>query len=182
MQTQDLISRFAEEERSNLSRAICKQVPRWLASKMDGSDLIQDTFLELLSSKKIKVEDRRECWALVSVALRNNLKDSIRKFLSLKRDFQRELSVGQDEECLATEQSLKTESSLARQQLIRSLLDRLPLPYSAVLEAYYLEGATHEQIGQRLSRSKDAVRMLLRRAEQAAQSILRSDGYSSPSI
>lgn len=182
MQHQELLSQCAAEDRSRLSRTARKRLPRWLAAKMDGSDLVQDTFVELLCSNRITLADYHNCQSLLSVALENNLKDCVRKFLCLKRNSRRELHGDNVFSSLSEQQSMPSDRAQARYQLIQSLLGRLPLPYSAVLEAYYLEGATQEQIGQRLSRSKDAVRMLIRRAEEAAEKILRSDGYSSPSI
>lgn len=178
----DLLSRCAAEERDSLNQSMRKELPRWLASKVDSSDLIQDTFVELLAGDKLVVRDGHDCRALVSVALKNNLKDSIRKFLSLKRNLRRELVGTPDMAEVRDSRPASLGCAEARHELIRSLLDRLPLAYGAVLEAFYLEGASQEQIGKRLSRSKDAVRMLIRRAEQAAEQILRADGYSSPSI
>ena len=182
MEKIELLSRCVAEERDSLNRSMRKKIPRWLAPKVDSSDLIQDTFVELLAGDKLVVRDGHDCRRLVAVALKNNLKDSIRKFFSLKRNLRREIGSISDMAEVRDSKLVAPGCSEARHELIRSLLGRLPLAYGAVLEAFYLEGASQEQIGERLSRSKDAVRMLIRRAEQAAERILRADGYSSPSI
>jgi RNA polymerase sigma factor (sigma-70 family) len=178
----DLLTQCALEDRSKFRRSADRCIPRWLAPKVDGSDLIQDTFVELLGSSKVFFEDRRKCRALISVSLKNNLRDTIRKFLSNKRDARRERCAGSGYATVSHVSKPTVELAIARQRLIDSVFTRLPLAYRSVLEAYYLEGATQEEIGERLNRSKDAVRMLLRRAESAAQTILRTDGYSSPSL
>lgn len=182
MPNPDLLTQCALEDRSEFRRSADRQIPRWLTPKVDGSDLIQDTFVELLGSSRVVLKDRRKCRALISVSLKNNLRDTVRKFLSNKRDSRRERCMGSGHANLGHVSKPTTDLALARQRLIDSVFARLPLAYRAALEAYYLEGATHEEIGERLNRSKDAVRMLLRRAELAAQAILRTDGYTSPSL
>lgn len=182
MENQQLHSHYPSEDRSLLSRAVSRKIPRWLVSKVDGSDLIQDTYVDLLSSPSRSIPSGQQSSMLMNVALKNNFKDCVRRYLSLKRDSKRELHGDYVDGLMSSIDSPPPGRTESRYELIRSLLERLPLAYSAALEAYYLEGATLEQIGQRLSRSKDAVRMLIRRAEAAAERILRADGFSSPSI
>lgn len=178
----------AISKRSQLKKKIVGRMPSYLASKIDASDIVQETLLDIIlmgERTPVVVEDKKDSWLLS--ALCNNLLDGYRRFVGTqKRCAFRENGGMQSLESLSAGAASSCEAANLRKEerkyVLSAVLNRLPIEYRTVLELHFLQGMPYSQIGQLVNRSEDAVRMLSNRALKAALGILNNDGYTSPSL
>jgi RNA polymerase sigma-70 factor (ECF subfamily) len=150
-------------------------LPPALAQKVGASDLVQETCLDAMrdfGAARVQHAAAMEAWLLA--LLTNNLKDWQRKFKSSrKRDLRRERPLGDVEsklgllEATLASSDSSPESRVLRQEsrdLVTQALERLPRGYKQIIVWRNDERQSWAQIGRRLDRSQDAVRMLWKRA------------------
>jgi len=151
----------------NLAR---KRIPNELQCKFTPSDIFQELLLDLSKEQdtpRFRTEDLRRNWLIR--AFLNNLRDSVRAFRNTaKRDVSHEAPF--DAQYIPSWLNRASERIHAaeRTQQLNLLLDSLPHAYQIVLRWHYLEGLTYAEIGKRIQRSEDAVRMTVKRALNAA--------------
>jgi RNA polymerase sigma factor (sigma-70 family) len=150
---------------------VAKKLDKELGKKFDGSDVIQDVLnaaqanIDELSSKR-----PNEIRGYFRRVLLTKIEDLRRRFLkSEKRDIRRELTkqeISSDEfrEIAGVDGSpldLMIDEEHFRQ--VRAAVEALPDEIQNVLTWRFEHGMTFEEIGGRIGRSKDDVRMLIQR-------------------
>jgi RNA polymerase sigma-70 factor (ECF subfamily) len=167
---QDLFDWF-QKYRPVLKSIVAKKLDKELGQKFDGSDVIQDVLnaaqanIDELSSKR-----PNEIRGYFRRVLLTKIEDLRRRFLkSEKRDIRRELTkqeISSDEfrEIAGVDGSpldLMIDEEHFRQ--VRAAVEALPDEIQNVLTWRFEHGMTFEEIGGRIGRSKDDVRMLIQR-------------------
>lgn len=138
-----------------------REFPRTLRGRVGPSDIVQDTLLKLqlcLSKFSGRSEVQLRMW--LRRTLRNNLENTRRFHMSLRRDVARDrrLRYGRPlcQEPTPSRLSIQEETASA----LFTLIGKLPPLQQEVLYLRHAKGLTFPEIGQLLERSDDATRML----------------------
>lgn len=148
-----------------------------LGIKEDADDLAQTTFREAtrdLGQYQYRGEGSFLSW--LAQILSNKIRDKVEYYGAVKRDSARERSV-QDmrppgnadapaydpsSDDLSVTRQVQRREELA---ILRTALEELSPDHRQAIVLVFFKGMTLRQAGERMARSEDAVRMLLRRAE-----------------
>jgi RNA polymerase sigma-70 factor (ECF subfamily) len=142
-----------------------------LKGKMDASDLVQETLNNiLLGFPKVRAKTRGEWKSYLHRVMARKVADARKLFLgNQKRDIDREIDaskVAQGIEEIIDEHADKPIDEMINREFAKEVLgvvERLPKEVRHILRWRYRKAMTYEQIGARVNRSKDDVRMLIRR-------------------
>ena len=159
-----------------------------LRSKLESMDLVQETLIRALNGLDdftYKSEGDFVRW--LSKIVQNELRGSLKKLHAAKRDIRKEVRldnyrlttaggfVGTPGLIDATTPSviMSRKEDLAK---LEKAIDKLKPEYREVIVLTKIEGLSYEEIGNRLDKSPDAVRMLATRAMVALAAAFRSIG------
>ena len=156
------------------------RVPIKLSSKIDATDLVQQTYAEAhLAIGRFRGSSAEELRAWLRRILLNNLVDLGREYRQTgMRDINREHSVTESQLELAdqlfvVDSNPATElASIEEARRLETALARLPDEHRRVVELRTWDGLRFAEIGERLGRSADAARMLWNRAVERLQADL----------
>jgi RNA polymerase sigma-70 factor (ECF subfamily) len=150
------------------------QLPRRLRSKVDPSDMVQQTLLKAyqkLGQFRGKSDEELSAW--LRTILANVLKDAVGAYATGRRNVAQERSLewaveessARIEAWLSADQSSPSESVVRRERLLQisEAFARLPEDQRTAVELKHLQGYSVEAIGRQMGRSKSAVGGLLRR-------------------
>jgi RNA polymerase sigma-70 factor (ECF subfamily) len=151
-------------------------------SKVDPSDIVQDTLLEAgRDFPHFHGQSEEELLAWLHGILRNHVADAYRRFQTEKRQLCREVSLddsdnrGLLQDAAAT---IETPSMHAqareRDERLEKAMQQLPEHYRQVLCLHTTEGLTFAQIADKLGSTADAVRKLWGRAVEELAKLLES--------
>jgi RNA polymerase sigma-70 factor (ECF subfamily) len=151
--------------------AIAKQnIDPSLGSKIDASDVIQDTLTSAADNIADAPSSILEFQRYLRLILINKLADIRRKFTgSKKRDISRETTrdeLSSDElKQIASEDDSPLENLISEELIehARQAMQELPNEIKEILKWRYEEEKTFVEIGKRLNRTEDDVRMLVNR-------------------
>jgi RNA polymerase sigma-70 factor (ECF subfamily) len=150
-----------------------------LRPKLDSIDLVQDALILALGGlKDFTYRNEGDFLRWLSKIAENKLHDIVKKFHTDKRDIRKEISFKQErsrsddrfygvtEPIATTTPSVIMRKKEALDRLEKAL-DTLKPEYKEVIVLKRIEGLTHAEIAERLSKSPNAVPMLLFRAMAA---------------
>jgi RNA polymerase sigma-70 factor, ECF subfamily len=162
------------------------QIDALLQSKLDASDIVQQTLLEAhqsMASCRGKSEQEQAAW--LRQILTRNLADQLRKFRSQKRDVRLEASIqvalnestARLDKWLAVEDGTPSDCAIANERLLAlaAALLKLPEEQRMAVELHHLQGHPSAAIAGRLGRSEIAVAGLLRRGLKRLRELLQDD-------
>ena len=123
----------------------------FMENSVDAEDMVQETFLKLISSKKqFESEEHEKAWLIVTAS--NTCKDELRRW---KRRMEHIKSVFQQENVVQQEDDRVLEWVIA-----------LPVKYKQVIYLYYYEGYRTSEIANMLHCSESTVRNQLLRGRR----------------
>lgn len=168
---QESIEELLRRYRPLLRAIIAGEIDTVLRSKVDPSDLVQEACLEVAKSiDNIQTTRSTPFLAYLRQVVLNKLHDFRRRFLgSQKRNAKREIkATPQRVDNLMTAHPDLPDAldELINQELLdrtRLALSKLPLEIKKVLHMRFVRGMTYVEIGQKLQRTEDDVRMLIKR-------------------
>jgi RNA polymerase sigma-70 factor (ECF subfamily) len=145
-----------------------------LQTKVAPSDIVQDTFLEvqrLILHFRGEAVEQFHAW-LRSILLhkvaeqRNRFFGTQKRQLSLERSLDEQNSVAPLGDPMPSTISTPSAQAIRQEEaeLLRQAVERLPEPQRQVLLWHHWEVLPFAEIGRRLNRSEDAVRMIFGRA------------------
>lgn len=165
-----------EQHRKYLELLARVELGRRLKTKVDASDIVQETFLEAHRGfETFRGHEEREFAAWLRTILARRIAHLVRRYLHNQgRDVrrERELQICLDQSSRAIEhglnaiQSTPSEGAAKREQgiLLAEALSRLPPDYHEVVVLRHFEGLSFLEVGQRMQRSLDSVQKLWVRA------------------
>ncbi|XZE32394.1 sigma-70 family RNA polymerase sigma factor [Pirellulaceae bacterium SH501] len=144
-----------------------------LAAKIDISDLVQQTFQDAISGfDQLRAERTPQFFVWIRTLLFNNVHAAKRRFLATqKRNIAVEFSISEDSALLKAiaDPTVDPERDTITDELLQRLeiaVRSLPEAVQTVLKWRYEEGLTFKEIGERVNRSEDSVRMLVTRCQK----------------
>jgi RNA polymerase sigma factor (sigma-70 family) len=168
---QESIEELLRRYRPLLRAIVVGEIEPTLRSKVDASDLVQEACLEVAKSiDQIQSTKSPQFFSFLRQIVIHKLSDVRRRFLlSHKRNARRESSVTQHR--LENLEKVHQDNPNVLEQLINEeLLNRtrvvmatLPLEVKKMLDMRFVRGMTYLEIGQKLNRSEDDVRMFIKR-------------------
>ena len=163
-----------ERFRAHLRLLARMQMGPRLQSKLDPSDLVQQTLLQALQAlDRFRGRSDAELAAWLRQILANKLTNAARELGRAKRDVGRECSLeaaleqssARLEAWLVTEQSSPSQQAQRKEQVLRmaEALASLPEAQCEALTLHYLQSWSLDDIGRQLGRSPSAVAGLIKR-------------------
>ena len=168
------------------------QLGRLVRAKCDASDIVQMTLLEAHRDfQQFAGHEEAELLAWMRRILAHNLFNEHRRYTAKRREAAREVSL--DHVCTGVEHSSVTlgrglaDQTLRPSQLalkretavaVANVLAKLPDDYRTVLMLRILEGASAEEVAERMGRTAGAVRMLQLRALGAMRKLMAEESGS----
>lgn len=161
------------------------QVGSWLQAKVDASDLIQQTLLDMhRGMAEFRGETEAEWLAWLRKILNHNATDYVRQYGGTKkRQTQREVSLDRNSPSESGTRPFdpKDPGESPSQCMLRRerelevarALAQLPPDYQEVIELRNLQRLSFEEVAERLGRSRGAVQMLWMRALRKLEDILK---------
>ncbi len=160
-----------EEYREYLRLLARARVGRGLRTRLDPSDLVQETLLEAQRDfRQFLGASDGELAVWLRRILARNLADQVKHHQSQRRDLAREQPldplIEQAHESLSAGLSTPSAQAVRREQavLVAQALAKLPADYREVIVLRHLEGRSFDEVAAALGRSSGAVRMLWMRA------------------
>jgi RNA polymerase sigma-70 factor (ECF subfamily) len=165
-----------EHYRSYLELLARVELGRRLKTKVDPSDMVQETFLEAHRSfEQFRGDSEAEFAGWLRTILGRRVAHLVRRYLGNQgRDLRREqvLDLALDESSRAIERSLnaiqtspsKRASQREQVVLLAKALARLPEDYHEVVVLRHFEGLSFNEVSERMDRSLDSVQKLWVRA------------------
>ncbi len=155
-----------------------------LRSKLDASDIVQQTLLQAHQARdQFRGHDDGERAAWLRQILARNLAHAVRDFGRDKRDVAREHSLeaaldassARLEAWLVVEQSSPSQRAERNEQAVRlaEALEQLPDAQREAVVLHYFQGCPVAEVGRQLGRSPEAVAGLLHRGLKALREHLR---------
>jgi len=168
---------IAFKYRPFLKAIAAAEFPDYLQSRVDDSDLVQETLLNAtqnIDQFRGTTEEELESWLRES--LLNQVRDCVRFHGRQQRDVALEIVIPQSQvrcpDPSASEQLRRTES----QERIWGIVSELPEDYRTVILLRQQMDLTFVEIAEQMQRSPDAVRMLWGRAIVVLGEKLKSPG------
>ena len=173
-----------EEYREYLRLLARARVGRGLRTRLDPSDLVQETLLEAQRDfRQFLGRTDGELAVWLRRILARNLADQVKHHQSQRRDLAREQPldplIEQAHQALAAGLSTPSAQAARREQavVVASALAKLPPDYREVIVLRHLEGRSFEEIATAMGRKSGAVRMLWMRAlEKLGKTVEQPDG------
>jgi RNA polymerase sigma-70 factor (ECF subfamily) len=159
------------------------QLPPRLRSKLDPSDVVQETLFKAHQNLgQFRGRGDAELAAWLRRILANTLVDAARQFGGAKRDLGRELSLeasieqssARIEAMLHADQSSPSSRAVRHEEMFRvaAALGQLPDDQRSAVELHHLQGCSVSEVAERLGRTDRAVAGLLRRGLKKLRELL----------
>ena len=163
------------------------QLYPWLESKLDASDVVQQTLLKAHASiDQWKGRSRAEVTAWLRSILANTIAEAARHFGAAARNLNRECSLEASleessarlESWLAGDQSSPSEQAIRHEQLLHlaNALAALPADQGRAVELHHLQGYPVAEVARLLKRTKASVVGLLFRGLKKLRELLHEEG------
>jgi len=157
-------------------RIIRLHIGKELRSKLESMDIVQDAFISALRGlESFTYKSEGDFLRWISKIAENRIRDNLDKLHADKRDIRREIPLKDNERSsqdsfirdFAPADSTTPSMIISKREELDRLekaMDKLKPEYKEVISLTKIEGLSYEEVGKRLSKSSDAVRMLLSRA------------------
>jgi RNA polymerase sigma-70 factor (ECF subfamily) len=162
------------------------QLPPRLRSKLDSSDIVQQTLLKATQNLgQFRGQSDGEWAAWLRRILTNTLVDAVRQFKGPKHDVRLERSLEASiadssarlNALLAGSATSPSQQLLKEERLVRlaAALAELPEDQRAALEMHYLQGCPVAEVATHMTRSERSVAGLVRRGLQRLRELLADE-------
>ncbi|MEJ2615472.1 MAG: sigma-70 family RNA polymerase sigma factor [Ignavibacteriaceae bacterium] len=141
---------------------------RMLKNDMEAEELLQDAFIKTFNGlKNFKKESKFSTWFYRIV-----YNTALTKLSSKKRKIENEMTSVEDHLELKSKIDYNQAEQNNISEIVNSLIEQLPEKYSLVINLFYLNGMSCEEIADVTSSSVSNVKVLLHRARNSFKDIL----------
>ena len=157
-----------------------------LGAKVDASDIVQEAFEDVARNfHRLDVDNRFQFLSYLKAVLRNKIQDMRRRFiLSQKRNIHREhtfSTLGPSAQLEMSNVAISQMDETIQQEFfdrLQTVMERMPSELQQVLRWRFQNEMTYKQIGDKLERSEDDVRMLIKRCLARMKPEVFPNGWS----
>ncbi len=172
---QSALNKLCEVYNERVLRIVRMRMGPELRSKQESMDLVQDAFISALRSlENFTYQNEGDFLRWVSKIVENRIRDNLEKLHTNKRDIRKEIPLNNtsatQDTFVGTSEPIDTATPsliLSKREGLNKLekaISELKPEYREVIILTKLEGLSHKEVGEKLGKSPDAVRMLLARA------------------
>ena len=141
---------------------------RMLKNEMEAEEVLQDSFLKTFNGlKNFKQESKFSTWFYRIV-----YNSALTKLSNKRRKIENEMTSVEDHLELESNINYNPTEQKNISEIINSLIEKLPEKYSTVINMFYLNGMSCEEIAEITSTSVSNVKVLLYRARNTFKDIL----------
>jgi RNA polymerase sigma-70 factor (ECF subfamily) len=149
---------------------------RELRSKLESMDVVQEALISVVKDlDKFTYKNEGDFLRWTSKIVENRIRDNVDKFHAAKRDMRREVHIqdrnfhtkeGHDNHIEPIRVTTPSVLFSKKEELdkLESAIDKLKPEYRLVIISVKIEGLSLKEIGDKMNKSADAVRMLISRA------------------
>lgn len=178
----DAIGNLLELYRPLLMAISIRDLTPDLKAKSGASDLVQQTCKDaIIGITNVRAKDGHQFWGWLSSLHSKKVYDLRRRCIdSRKRSVRREEMLTEGAEGVTTGERSVFHQICSKEtaQQLHVALSRIPLAHREVLRWRFLEEKSCEEIAQTVSRSPDAVRMMVSRALKKLEQVLPRNNSS----
>lgn len=143
---------------------------RILKNDMDAEEVLQDCFLKAYNSiAQFKQESKFSTWFYRIV-----YNTAMTRLSGKKRKIEREMSSVDDHFDLESSYDFRITEQTNRSDFINSVIEKLPPSYASVINMYYLDDMSVEEIREVTGMSVSNIKVLLYRSRNALRSLIEN--------
>ncbi len=176
-QQAELLNSFRDYLRALATKAIGPETN----GKMSVSDLVQSAIIDACNGfAQCRAERRDEFKAWLRQILMNDIRNRYRYLRRQKRDIGKEVGISSAGVTTSEHNSPVAEAQRKEDELhLLAAISQLPADYGEVIRLRHRDKLSFVEIGERMNRSADAVRMLANRAVEELSKVLASSDLNS---
>ncbi len=146
---------------------------RMLKNEMDAEEVLQDCFLKAFNSLQgFRLEAKFSTWFYKIV-----YNTALTKISGKKRKIENEMSSIDDHLSLKSDYDFRVTEREDFSKFIQALIEKLPLKYSSVINLFYLENMTCEEISEVMETSVANIKVMLHRSRNALRDEMMKTNY-----
>ena len=146
---------------------------RMLKNQMDAEEVLQDCFIKAYNSlENFKKQSKFSTWFYRIV-----YNTALTKLYATKRKIENEMASIDDLLFLESEYTTGLAEQKDTSLFIKSMIEKLPANYSAVINLFYLENMSCEEISEIMESSVTNVKVMLHRSRNMLRTILEKNNY-----
>jgi RNA polymerase sigma-70 factor, ECF subfamily len=147
---------------------------RMLKNELDAEEVLQDCFLKAYNGlNSFKGDSKFSTWFYRIV-----YNTAITVLSAKKRKIEKEITSIDEYYDLESDLDFNVTEKKNVSEVIREMIEKLPGNYAAVINLYYLEGMSCEEISEVMNKSLSNIKVILFRSRNALKDILIKNSYS----
>jgi len=146
---------------------------KMLRNEMDAEEVLQDSFLKAYSGlKNFRSESKFSTWFYRIV-----YNTAITRISARKRITENEMSSIDDLPELKSDYDFETSEKKDVNKFISDTIEKLPPKYATVINLFYIDGMSCEEVGEVMNIGVSNVKVILHRSRNALKDLLISRNY-----
>ena len=146
---------------------------RMLKNQMDAEEVLQDSFLKAFNGlRNFKNEAKFSTWFYRIV-----YNTALTQLSGRKRKIENEMSSLEETLELQSNYDFRESEKVDLNNFVNEMVEQLPPKYASVINLFYLEGLSCEEISEVMNNSVTNVKVLLHRSRNALKDLLISKDY-----
>ncbi len=146
---------------------------RMLKNEMDAEEVLQDCFLKAFNSlQSFRLEAKFSTWFYRIV-----YNTALTKISGKKRKIENEMSSIDDHLSLKSDYDFRVTEREDFSKFIHALIEKLPAKFSSVINLFYLENMTCEEISEIMETSVANIKVMLHRSRNTLRDELMKTNY-----
>jgi len=147
---------------------------RMLKNEMEAEEVLQDCFMKAYGSlSSFRRESKFSTWFYRIV-----YNTALTRLSAQKRKIENEMASIDDFYNLESEYDFRTAEKKDLSQFMAKMIEKLPVKYASVINMYYIEGMSCEEIGEVMEISLTNVKVLLHRSRNVLKDLLLKNNYA----
>lgn len=146
---------------------------RMLKNEMDAEEVLQDCFLKAFNGlKNFKQEAKFSTWFYRIV-----YNTALTRLSGKRRKIESEMSSLDDQLELQSDYDFKNSEKADLNRFIQEMIEQLPPKHATIINLFYIEGMSCEEISEVMNSTVTNVKVMLHRSRNALKNLLISKDY-----